>query len=144
MLIHIFVPAQSNLPLYLFSSMQIKPLSEDNFSGLTLSKEYLEKQQSSSNYVSPLLEKTLLLLPPCFLYFQGGKPDTHGFVHVLDFLFQSKFEVCGMKMVQLSSKKAQELKLLLSLDIEVNTPPPPPPINTTRQWSLILLNPKPH
>ena len=126
--------------------MQIKPLSEDNFSGLTLSKEYLEKQQSSSDCVSPLLEKTLLLLPPCFLYFQGGKPDTHGFVHVLDFLFQSKFEVCGMKMVQLSSKKAQELKLLLSLDIEVNTPLLDLPILILlldNAWGLILLNPKP-
>lgn len=99
--------------------MQVKALSVDNFNGLTLSSEYQKKRKSSSSYASPLLEKTLILLPPSFLHQQRDKPDTNGFVHVLDFLLQSKFDVCGMKMVLLSRNSAEELKLILSLNIEV-------------------------
>ena len=43
----------------------------------------------------------------------------HGFVYILDFLCQSKFLICGIKLVLLSNDTAQELKLTLSLDIEV-------------------------
>lgn len=99
--------------------MQIKALSEDNFSNLALSSSYEKKRQSSSSYISPLLERTLIVLPPSFLCRQRDKSDTHGFVHVLDFLLQSKFDVCGMKMVLLSRSSAQQLKFKLSLDIEV-------------------------
>ena len=41
------------------------------------------------------------------------------FVLVLDFLSQSGFDVCGMKIVLLSCGSAKEIELILSSEVEV-------------------------
>lgn len=74
-------------------------------------------QPSPLSYASPLLERTLVLLPPPCLARQGEETVTQGFVQVLDLLLgQAKFELCGMKVVALSSGTLQQVKLLLSLE----------------------------
>ena len=69
--------------------------------------------------MSPLLERTVIILPSCFFLQQKDKPSVDGFIHVLDFLHESKFNICGMKMVLFSDSCAKDLKFMLSLDIEV-------------------------
>jgi hypothetical protein len=106
--------------------VQIKNLSEDNFDNLVFSKECLErlKHATSSSamltYVSPLLERTAIILPPSFFEkMHRDQQHVAEFVHVLDFLVQSRFDVCGMKMVLFSNDSAQKLRAILSLDVEV-------------------------
>lgn len=99
----------------------------DNFDGLALSSGSLEKLKFSSSsssslsltYVSPLLERTVIILPSFFFARPRDGPSVASFIHVLDFLCQSKFDICGMKTVLLSPDSAQELQVILSLEIEV-------------------------
>ncbi len=91
----------------------------DNFDHILLPEACRKRLKSSSsmNYVSPLLERTIIFLPPTLLFPEGVKVPR--FIHVLEVLNRIKFELCGMKMVLLSEDSVREIKIMLSLDIEV-------------------------
>lgn len=104
---------------------QINTLAKDNFDNLALSGECLEKlkQESSSrllSFVSPLLERTAIVLPSSFFARHGDREGVDDFIHVLDFLCQSKFDICGIKMVLFSDDRAKELRTILHDEIEAS------------------------
>ena len=114
-----------HLPLFsmpLYTCIQIKLLTKDIFSDLLLPEEHRKLKpvpSSTATYISPLLERTVIILPSSLLTQQEKKPATLGFIHVLDFLHRSKFEICGMKMILFSEDSVREIRIILSLDVKV-------------------------
>lgn len=101
----------------------IQTLREDNFDRVALSEECLKRMRSSSNsllgFVSPLLERTAVILPSSlFTFSPTDRSSVDGFIYVLDLLHQTKFFICGMKLVLFSSSSAKELQRILSMEME--------------------------
>ena len=70
-------------------------------------------------FVSPLLERTAVILPSSFFTLSPtDRSSVDGFIYVLDLLHQTKFFLCGMKMVLFSSSSAKELQKILSMEME--------------------------
>lgn len=115
---------QSSSSSHCYVLFQINVLCEDNFGNLALSGECLEKLKHASSsllsFVSPLLERTAIVLPSSF-FAQHGDKQGDDFIHMLDFLCHSKFDICGMKMVLFSEGSAKELCTILNYEIKAST-----------------------
>lgn len=91
------------------SVLQLKCESPDNFNQLVLPAALsLATKTSLLGYMSPLLETTVMVFPPCLVTTET-KLTTAGFIEVLDFLTQAGFAVCGLKMVLLSEETGRTL-----------------------------------
>ncbi len=71
------------------------------------------------SYVSPLNERTAILLLPSLLESRTRSGGTSGFVQVLEALHKAGFQFCGLKVVLLSKDSARELKILCCAEVEV-------------------------
>ena len=64
----------------------------------------------TSSYLSPLMETNVMVLPPGLVTKEDSNLSTAGFVEVLEFLSTGAgFQLCGVKMVQLSPLTAGAL-----------------------------------
>ena len=81
----------------------------------------------AASYVSPLNERTaILLLPSLMGHWMGGETDGGrgsgfgGWTKVLEVLHKGSFQLCGVKVVMMSKDSAREIKIMCSADISVS------------------------
>ena len=78
---------------------------------------------SSKGSDSPLLETTCIVLPSSLLPLPE-KPGSGSFITAMDLIAMAGFEVCGLRMTQLSEDKARALCFACTSEIKVGCPLP--------------------
>ena len=102
--------------------LQMPLITQDGFNNFILSDACQKSLKSASvlSYISPLNERTAIVLLPSLLgRLAKGNSGTVGFTHVIEVLYKARFDLCGMKMLLLSKDSARELKIMCSSDIKV-------------------------